>query len=192
MKNLNDTERFHLKSILARAFINNKSVNYILKREHDMSLILRLMDYSINKAKKYGWVWVNDQNTACCIILDPLKAKKMTLYSIFLDIKLVFTVVGVNNVGKVFKKENLTNKYLPKNINFVHLWFIGVESTVQGQGLGSDFLKQIISYYIDKTDAICLETSTLINIPFYEKLGFEIYHVEDFGFDFYFLIKYLK
>lgn len=191
MKILNEKDVAIANSILTNAFVENKSVNYVLKYKHNRRLISKLMDYSINKAKLYGNIWMNDKGNSCCILLDPLK-KKTNLYSLWLDVKLLFSVVGIKNIKKVMHKESITNKYLPQNVDFMHLWFIGVDTAAQGVGIGSEFLEQIIDYYSDKKDAICLETSTLINLPFYQKLGFEVYHVENFGFDFYFLIKYLK
>ncbi|WP_079242708.1 GNAT family N-acetyltransferase [Chryseobacterium indologenes] len=191
MKKIQENELPIANTILSGAFYNNKSVNYILKIKNEKVLISKLMDYSIAKAKLYGEVWLNDLNNACCILLDPLQTKKDFLYSLWLDILLIKNVVGLHNFKKVIYKEKMTQMHLPKNIDYIHLWFIGVDVNSQGNSIGSAFMSEIINYYSGKKQAICLETSTIINLPFYEKFGFKIYHEEDFGFRFYFLIKYL-
>ncbi|WP_288443111.1 GNAT family N-acetyltransferase [uncultured Chryseobacterium sp.] len=191
MKKIQEKELSIANAILSGAFYNNKSVNYILKMKNEKVLISKLMDYSIAKAKLYGEVWLNDLNNACCILLDPTQTKKNFLYSLWLDILLIKNVVGLHNLKKVIYKEKITQMHLPQNIDYIHLWFIGVDVNSQGNGIGSAFMNEIINYYSGKKQAICLETSTIINLPFYEKFGFKIYHEEDFGFRFYFLIKYL-
>ncbi|MBK1897166.1 GNAT family N-acetyltransferase [Chryseobacterium paridis] len=191
MKNIKKEEVSIANEILSNAFFDNKSVNYILKRKHDTLLISRLMTYSIKKAQLCGSIWLDDKNNACCILIDPLQPKVKTLYSLWLDVLLILQVVGISNIKKVMHKERVTEQFLPKSLNYIHLWFIGVDIKMQGRGIGYNFLNEIINYYKGKKDAICLETSTLVNLRFYKKLGFEIYHKEDFGFDFYFLIKHL-
>jgi len=191
MKILNKKNKPLVNSILTNAFIDNKSVNYVLRRKRNSNLISKLIDYSIKKAEMFGDVWLNEENNGGCILIDP-KRVKISVKTIFLDLYLIIHVVGISNIKKVLDKEDLTKKYLPKNIDYIHLWFIGIDNRSQGLGYGSRFMNELIKYYSLKKDAICLETSTEINIPFYQNLGFEIYHIENFGFNFYFLIKYLK
>jgi Acetyltransferase (GNAT) domain len=191
MKILGKKEIGVVNLILTNAFVNNKSVNYALKKKHDKDLISMLMAYSIKKGEMYGDIWLNAESNACCILIDPSRSKKTTLNSLWWDVKLIFNVIGISNLKKIIDKENITNKFLPKDLDYIHLWFIGVDNDVQGKGFGCDFMSKIITYYTEKKSAICLETSTLKNLPFYKKLGFEVYHKVNFGFDFYFLIKYL-
>jgi GNAT superfamily N-acetyltransferase len=109
----------------------------------------------------------------------------------FLAINLVrYTTCGWSNwnfrIKKVMKKETVTNDTLPKNLDYIHLWFLGVDPSVQGKGIGGKFLTELIEKYSSFKSAMCLETSTLRNLPFYEKNGFEVYSIKNFGFDLYF------
>lgn len=185
--NVNYTKINH---ILTKAFVNNKSANYVLKRKKE-KYISRLMNYSLYQGKKFGDVFLNEEESACAILIDH-KKKKTTLGTLLQDLKFGFSISGLKNAYKVLKKERVTHKTFPKNIDFIQLWFLGVEVLQQGKGVGSAFLQQIIKYYEGKKEAIILETSTMQNILFYKKNGFEIYSVnkEDFGFDFYFFIHY--
>lgn len=177
-----------INHILTKAFVNNKSVNYVLKQKKE-KYISRLMDYSLYMGEKFGKILINEEETACAILIDH-KKKKTTLGTLIQDIKFACCISGLKNAQKVVKKERITHETLPKNIDFIQLWFFGVDVLNQDKGIGSFFLQEVIEYYKEKKEAIVLETSTLKNIPFYEKNGFKIYSVnkEDFGFDFYFLI----
>ncbi|WP_333660334.1 GNAT family N-acetyltransferase [Chishuiella changwenlii] len=190
MKKAKENDYPKINEILTKAFKENKSVNYILKKKHDSSLISKLISYSMFKAKNSGEIWLNDTETACVLCINP-KKEITTLKSLKEEFYLVWNVIGIKNILKVLKKEKITKKHLPHDINFIHLWYIGVTTDSQGKGEGNKILSNVIEYYKGKKDAICLETSTLKNIPFYENLGFKIYHTESFGFDFHFLIREL-
>ncbi|MDV3769046.1 hypothetical protein CMU26_05765 [Elizabethkingia anophelis] len=190
MTNIDRKDYPRIEEILTNAFRENKSVNYILKKEGENLLISKLISYSIFKGYSFGDIWLNETKTACVICIDP-KKERITLESLKKDFWLITSVIGIKNLLKVLKKESITKKHLPYDIDFVHLWYIGVIPEEQGQGIGSKLLLDVIKYYKEKKEAICLETSTLKNLPFYENLGFHRYHTENFGFDFYFLIKHL-
>lgn len=182
---INDIPR--LVEILTESFKENKSVNYVLKNKISLS---KLFYYSIEKGFLYGDIWMNEDKTACAILINP-KKKKIKIKSIWLDLKLIFQVVGLSNVKKVLHKENITEETLPKNKDYIHLWFLGVSPKEQGKGKGNKLLKEMIDYYKSFKEAMYLETSTLKNLPFYEKVGFKIYEKKDFGFTLYFLEKKL-
>ena len=69
------------------------------------------------------------------------------------------------------------NKAFHPHEDFYHLWYLGVEPESQNKGIGTNFLREIIESKNDRP--IYLETSTLKNIPWYEKLGFEVFHELD-------------
>ncbi|TWP29149.1 N-acetyltransferase [Apibacter muscae] len=174
--------------ILTQAFKENKSANYVVKKSDEKHLS-RLMNYALWQGENFGNVFLNDEQNTAAVVIEPQR-KKTTLKSLYQDVKFVFNVCGLSKAHKALKKENITHKTFPKNIDYIQLWFLGVEKDQQGQGLGSQMIHKIKDFYKGKTQAILLETSTLKNIAFYQKNGFEVYHVNqnDFGFDFYFLI----
>ncbi len=81
-------------------------------------------------------------------------------------------------------REAAINKIHPEG-QIYYLWFIGVDPTAQNKGIGSKLLNGIIQEGLSQKRTICLETSTLKNIPWYEKHGFETYHEMDFGYKLY-------
>jgi len=55
-----------------------------------------------------------------------------------------------------------------------HLWVLGVEPSLQGQGIGSQLMQPILAQ-ADKEGAPCyLETQSEKNVAFYQRQGFEV------------------
>jgi ribosomal protein S18 acetylase RimI-like enzyme len=70
-----------------------------------------------------------------------------------------------------------------------YLWFIGVDRNEQNKEIGSALIKEVIEDAHFKQKPVYLETSTLKNIPWYEKFGFQIYNELDLGYSLFFLKK---
>jgi ribosomal protein S18 acetylase RimI-like enzyme len=174
--------------ILVKSFDDNKSVNYIVKQDEKRAGRLRkLMEYSFEKCSLFGDIFLSDDKKACALVVLP-DQKKTTLQSITLDLDLVLSVIGLLNVKKALTRETRINQLHPKT-HYYFLWFLGVEPLEQNKGIGSKLLTEVIGDAISKGRPIYLETSTLKNIPWYEKFGFAIYNKLDFGFDLYCLKK---
>lgn len=156
-------------SILSKAFINNRSVAFVVKQDSKREKRIKLlMAYSLFKAYHFGRVFMNPEKTACALVVDSSK-KKWTYQSFIWDLKLIFQCIGLFNLSRVLKREKILKTFHPKG-KFYHLWYVGVLPEHQGKGLGTNVMKQIIQ---DCSDApIYLETSMEENFPFYEKLGF--------------------
>jgi ribosomal protein S18 acetylase RimI-like enzyme len=180
----NNKDKELIVDILARSFDDNKSVNYIVKQDSKRTERLKkLMSYSFDVCHLFGDVFLSDDKKGCALIVMPDK-KKTTLKSIGLDAKLVTSVIGLSNVKKAMAREARINKLHPKT-PFYYLWFIGVDPSQQNKGTGTKLLTEIINEGKSKGRPIFLETSTLKNIPWYEKFGFIIYDKLDFGYDLY-------
>lgn len=178
------TDKDRVVDILSSSFIDNKSVNYAVKQDKKrLKRIKHLMDYSFDVCWHWGEIYLSENKSAAALIINPLN-KKSNLKSILLDIKLVFRSVGLSNIKKVLSRESMIKKSHPKNPYF-HLWFLGVDANEQGKGIGSKLLTQIIEESSRRNYPIYIETSTLKNIPFYEKLNFQTYLTVDLGFTLY-------
>jgi ribosomal protein S18 acetylase RimI-like enzyme len=172
--------------ILANSFADNKSVNYIIKQDKkEQQRVRSLMSYSFEVCMLYGDVFLSDDRTGCALIILPDK-KKSNLKTTLLDLRLVFSATGLGNVNKAMSRESRIKAEHPKNLLY-YLWFIGVDEAQQGKGVGSKLLQEIIQQGQSLQRTICLETSTLKNLPWYQKHGFEIYKEMDFGYPLYFL-----
>ncbi|HWY37596.1 MAG TPA: GNAT family N-acetyltransferase [Bacteroidia bacterium] len=172
--------------ILSRSFDDNQSVNYIVKQdEKRIRRIRSLMDYSFEMCYQFGEVLLSDDRKACALILYP-HLKTITLKSIWLDIKLTIQAIGLGGIKKALKREKKIKAKQP-NKDMAYLWFVGVDPFYQNKGIGSNLIRMIIQYVNDKNLPIYLETSTLKNIPWYERFGFQVYDELNLGYPLYFL-----
>lgn len=168
--------------ILASAFENNKSVNYLVKQDDKREERIRhLMRYSFHVCLEFGEVWLNEDRDACALILFQ-EHKKTSLKTIMWDMQLIFKAIGVGAIFRTLDRESKIKSNYPKS-PFAYLWFIGVDDQKQGQGKGSQLLKSLLDRYRRKGRSVYLETSTEINLPFYKRLGFDTYKTLDFGYN---------
>ena len=183
---IGNEDRLRITEILAKAFEDNKSVNYIVKQDKKrLSRIKLLMEYAYFMCNAYGRVILSEDKNACALVLFPDK-KRISLKGIYWDVKLVFKVMGLSNLPKVLRREGLIKKQHPQ-LPFYYLWFIGVDPSVTGHGLGSALLQELIKEAGMMDLPFYLETSTVENIPWYQKSGFHIYHTIDIGYTLFFL-----
>lgn len=172
--------------ILTNSFDTNQSVNYIVKQdEKRLKRVKALMDYSFEVCYLFGNVFLSDDKKACALVLYPDK-KKISIKAILLDVRLILSCVGVENIKKTLARESLIKKIQPKS-QMYYLWFIGVAPEYQNTGIGSVLLDELIEDSSLKKRPIYLETSTLKNLPWYKKFGFDIYHEADLSYKLFFL-----
>lgn len=174
MRKAESADKPVILEILTSSFDDNKSVNYVVKQDQNrVDRIKLLMDYSFNVCREFGEVWISDDRQACALILFPDK-KRSSLRTFLWDLKLALSVIGINRVSAVLKREAMIKSNHPKE-PIAYLWFIGVNPKVQGKGVGSAFMQEVIGECEKKNRPIYLETSMERNLPFYKKFGFKIF-----------------
>lgn len=174
--------------ILTKSFEDNKSVNYIIKQDKKrIQRIRKLMEYSFEMCYLFGEVFLSENKKGCVLIMLPDK-KKTTLKTIMLDVNLILSSIGLSNIKKALNRESKIKEFHSDKLIY-YLWYIGVDSKEQNKGIGSALMKGILQKSANKNRPIYLETSTLKNIPWYEKFGFKIYHEMDFGYPLFFMKK---
>ena len=172
--------------ILTKSFDTNQSVNYIVQQDEKRSeRIKSLMDYSFEVCYAFGDIFLSDDKKACALVLFP-DQKRTTLKSIILDVKLIFNSIGITNIAKAMGRESKI-KSLQAKEQMYYLWFIGVDPKYQGSGIGSQLMQEIIEDSRKQQLPIYLETSTVKNLPWYKKFGFEIYNELQLSYKLYFL-----
>lgn len=177
--------------ILTQSFESNQSVNYIVNQDKKrLERIRALMDYSFDVCSLFGDVFISDDKKACALIVYPDK-KKTNLKSALLDLKLITQCIGAKNIKKALAREALIKRIQPKEL-MTYLWFIGVNLADQNKGIGSKMLQSVIDHSTQNKRPIYLETSTVRNLPWYDKYGFKIYSEQDLSYRLYFLKRDLK
>lgn len=171
--------------ILSRAFDTNKSVNYVIKQDSKREKRIRsLVQYSYDKTIKAGRVFLIE-GKAVALVYSPQNIKT----NIFADLKLVFTALGFANIRKALGFKSKVKKNYPNKMLYIDL--LGVDPQFQGQGYGSQLLDEIKAYANKEKMPLYLETSTLKNIAFYKRNGFEQYGSIQFEFEL-FLFRYVQ
>jgi len=175
--------------ILARAFDDNKSVNFVARQDgRRRERIRRLMDYSFEVCKAFGQIWITKDRSACALLLFP-EQKRTTLQTILWDLKLLFLVVGLDRVYAVLNRERLVKANHPADKKFVYLWFLAVDPEQQGNGHGTMLMKKVLEKCADIDRPIYLETSMQRNLPFYTSLGFEVFQTVQLSYKLFQLRK---
>ncbi|MEN9440654.1 MAG: hypothetical protein RLZ33_730 [Bacteroidota bacterium] len=187
--NTSEKDKRAVIDILCQSFKENKSVNFVVKQDHRKERRLRtLMAYSYYQGSRNGKVYLNEDKTACAIILYSTK-KKTSLLDIYWDLKLVLKCIGLMRIFKVLKRESFIKQNHP-TFAFVHLWYIGVLPGLQGKGIGGNLMNEILNEASKNNLPIYLETSTERNFKFYESLGFSLKNAfTDLGYKLHIYIK---
>lgn len=187
----NYSDKKRVVEILSKSFNTNQSVNYIVHQdEKRLNRIKALMHYSFEVCFSFGKVFLSDDKTACALILFP-DQKRTTLKSILLDIRLIFSCVGLRNIKKALTRESKIKRLQSDELMY-YLWFIGVDPSCQKTGVGTKLLTEVIEDSEVKKRSIYLETSTLANLPWYKKFNFTIYNELDLGYKLFFLKRKLS
>jgi ribosomal protein S18 acetylase RimI-like enzyme len=172
--------------ILSQAFSENMSVNYVVKQDRNrLTRIEKLMQYSFTTCIDFGEVWISENEEGCALLLYPDKIKT-TFKSLLRDIKLAVAVIGLERLPLVLRRESWIKKNHPAGA-FCHLWFIGVNPGYQKKGCGGDLLKHVIHRAEIKNRPIYLETSVDLNLPWYQRFGFDVFHTIELSYKLYLL-----
>lgn len=181
-------DKEHVIEILSASFDDNMSINYVVKQGPGRELRIKyLMSYSFDVCLEKGIIYLSNDKTACAMILLPEK-KGNILKTLIRDVKLGVHCIGMLNVVKVLKREKYLKKYHPGE-PFYYLWFIGVHPNFQNRGVGSAFFNEVLDLCDSKARPIYLETSVLLNLPWYEKYGFGIFKELRLGYKLYLMLR---
>jgi GNAT superfamily N-acetyltransferase len=182
------TDKSLILDLLTKSFEKNKSVNYVIRQNHKkFRRIYELMDYSFEQCYLFGEVYLSDDRKACALLLYPHQ-KTTTFKTIQLDFKLLFHTISLKNISKTLKRESKIKQIQPK-INMIYLWFIGVDPKFQHAGIGTKLLEELMAYAQQQNLPLYLETSSVQNLPWYKKHGFQLYHQLDLSYKLHFLKK---
>ena len=171
--------------ILSHSFTSNQTVNFLVGHgSKKLKRIRALLTFSFEMGMAFGDVFLSDDKKACSIVIYPDR-KKAGSKLLLLNLYFLFYATGWRNLRKILKREKIIGKTIPKT-RLAHLWFIGVDPLHQGKGIGLTLLADIIKYSQANCRPIYLETSTVKNLPWYRRFGFEVYSQQDLPFRLYF------
>jgi ribosomal protein S18 acetylase RimI-like enzyme len=100
--------------------------------------------------------------------------------------KVDLSAIGISGIQKTLRREAMIQKKQPQ-VSMYYLWFIGVNPLYQYSGIGSKLLKELIADARSKDRLVFLETSTIKNLPWYERFGFQVYDRLELSYSLFFL-----
>lgn len=167
-------DKLLITDLLSAAFNDNLSVNYIVRQDDKRKERIRmLLEYSFEVCYRFGNVWLSEDRKACALVTYPHKSKNF-IESTWLDLLLIFRAIGIGGIRKTLDREAKIKAKQPKE-PITYLWFIGVNPLYQHSGIGSSLLKEVIADAESKNLPVFLETSTMQNLPWYRRFGFQVY-----------------
>jgi GNAT superfamily N-acetyltransferase len=178
--------------LLAECIDKNKSVNWIVKQDANRKERIRhLIDYSFEICIAAGQIYLTEDQNG--VLIYSLSDDKLPfLEEAWQTARFLINVTGIDGIGKAFRRERYVTSFHPTDHEFIYIWFLAVDKSMQGKGVGTALLAELITICNETNLPIYLETSEVRNVTFYQKHGFEIYHISDeamFGFKLYFLKK---
>nr|WP_121271699.1 GNAT family N-acetyltransferase [Pedobacter schmidteae] len=187
MKRATKQDRSAVVQILSRAFEDNRSVNFIVRQDSERLLRLdRLMEFCFLTCLDFGKVFLDEDRKSCALVLFPDR-KRTSWAGIFRELKMVFFVVGIGGIFKVLRRESLVKKRHPSGGGMFYIWFVGCVPEAQGKGRGTQMMEFLLSEAERMNRKVYLETSVERNVPWYTKLGLQVYDELDLGYRLYFL-----
>jgi|LGVE01.1.fsa_nt_gb ribosomal protein S18 acetylase RimI-like enzyme len=174
-----------MADITSRAFIECDNFRYIIpkvkKRKIITYYIFRLMFKVINKHGYIFRVSRDNKNIAYITYLDASNKEQISFKRIvktkgFKDVILFLLHINLGILIRFINYYKIYNSHIIKNdVKTIHLYTVGILSEYRSQGIMGIELRKSFNYFFNRGyKRIILETSDIINVPIYEKLGFKI------------------
>ena len=176
----NRKDKSRIIEILCLSFENDPQTNYVLgSGSNQLKKRKRLMAYAFEFSFANGKVEMSEDKKAAAI-WKKSGSKKMTMYLLYESI-LFFFSFGWKGLKRISDMEKKISTFYPTEGIFRYLWILGTDPNVQGKGYGSAILSKAISSFQADSIPLYLETSTELNLNYYERKGFKLYHRIDLG-----------
>ena len=163
--------------VMARAFDDDPVMNYLAKQDARRPARLRLLMRTALLSLTYPWgeTYVADGFEGATF-WNPPGGRPHGLLS---DLKLLpamARVAGLSGLKKAITALDMMEKKHPKQEHY-YLLAIGVDTPMQGQGIGSQLLAPQLARCDRERMPAYLESSKERNVPLYERNGFEVTEV---------------
>jgi ribosomal protein S18 acetylase RimI-like enzyme len=161
---------------LARAFASDPVVDYFVRSDAKRARALDTwFDFAVrNFGLPGGETWMSEDASAIALWLPPPQdALNLSLTKEIAALPTFLSVVSLSRVGRMQRLRAAFDANHPKPPHW-YLFFLGIDPTRQGMGLGSAILKATLAPIDARGADAYLEASSEKNVPLYQRHGFEI------------------
>lgn len=167
----------HTATVMARAFYNDPFFTFSLpdaaKRGH---VLPWLFERSIRYGHFYGMVYTTPSLEGIALWLGPKKPSLAWMGILRTGLFLLPLKLRRQELERCMRLSNYADRLHKKLVPGPHwyLYGLGVEPSLQGQGVGHALLEPVLAQ-ADRDGLACyLDTNNEKNVPFYERNGFTI------------------
>ena len=168
-----------MSPVLADAFVDEAGLNYWLKQGREKEHARRkffdsIVEDAVHPDRDIHVADSEDVPVGAALWLKPgQKAFDLSIIKQISLTPLMISIAGVRGMQRGFALADRLETYHPK-VPHAHLVFLGVVSSAQGRGVGSELLKHTLGPLDANGTVAYLECSTQRNVALYQRHGFEV------------------
>ncbi len=167
----------HAAAVMARAFYNDPFFTFVLPDPKKRARVLPwLFGKTIRYGHCYGKVYTTSSIDGVAMWLGPKNTSLAMMGTLLTGLFMLPLKLRRRELQRSLLLSRFANQLHKKSVNGLHwyLYGLGVEPSLQGQGIGHLLLQPILAQ-ADREALVCfLDTNNDKNLPFYERNGFAV------------------
>ena len=168
--------------ILVSAFKDveeENSINFLVgEGEGRIKRMQYLMGYLFDCSMLFGEVYLTE-NKKSCLLLSFSDKERVNLKSIYLDLKVLFQCIGVQNSFELYRRQKIIKQHYPKNENYIKPVIMGSLNDAYGSGSAARLVISVMKKYKENKKPVIVDTVSEYNINLYKKFGFKVIKIEE-------------
>lgn len=168
-----------LGDILADSFENDPVMNWVIPNTRLYQRFFEILAEQLILPN--GHAYIGSENRGAALWLPPGVHfdVPINLAQIMLMLRLILTR-GPKVIPRLEAVQETMGRLHPSEPHY-YLQSVGARQAHQGQGVGSALIKQVTRLCDQEQMPAYLESSNELNLPLYERHGFETFHLEELG-----------
>jgi len=137
--------------------------------------VRHLMEFAYETTNQMGEIWMSDDEKAVAFMFYWHK-RKPNLYTLWLNLKLIFQVVGLGRTLEIMRREHMIQQERPQNEPYIYLWFIACQSDRTGMESMCDLKNGLFTKAYEERLPIYAETTVEKVVNTYIRYGFRQFY----------------
>lgn len=175
----NEADTEAMVATLSDSFSNDPMMNWVIPPAAIYPDYFRLLIREVYLPR--GMIHVDQDRRAVALWLPPKERLQMAPRSALLKLTMqLLQHGGLRAMYRIRQQSLIFSRQLPREPHY-YLQFIGCRREDQGRGLGSALLEQGTRICDEQNMPAYLESSNRLNLPLYERHGFEVVDEKTLG-----------